>query len=286
MAISTPTLSNINVVATTSEYSAKSNLTENSGSFLTQATMLVYDEILRFQRGIAGYLPESTLEGFNYDEFEGNVLWFMDELVGIESDWKRTASNDNSTAYSYVQFTEASVSTAVTRYKYHIDQFNTRINNRDWEPRGHSKAAIEYPDWLIKLDNAIRGDLIGLSYVPYYSHKKHLGELTYDQMLALAFVHLHSKTSKDLNFINLSDGDVVAAKTIYEDNHHTDAEDKKTQDRIAQFFKIHYKTALNTTIATKDLSDDHLLKDKSAEDIMNSNWDKLVITIRSFFGWS
>ena len=49
--VSTPVATNINRVATTTEYSQKSNLTESSGSYLTEATVLVYDDILRFQRG-------------------------------------------------------------------------------------------------------------------------------------------------------------------------------------------------------------------------------------------
>ena len=89
-----------------------------------------------------------------------------------------------------------------------------------------------------------------------------------------------------LNFIKLSDGDVAAAITIYEDNHHTDAKDKKTQARIAQFFKIHYKTAIDTTIATKDVSDGHLLEVKSASEILNTAWNTVKSTVRSFFGWS
>jgi len=50
MAISTPTKTHINVVATTFDYSAKSNLGQiRTGSYLSQASMLVYDDILRFQ---------------------------------------------------------------------------------------------------------------------------------------------------------------------------------------------------------------------------------------------
>ena len=52
--ISTPAATNVNVVASvstdpTSPYYTKKNLNEKPGSFLRQATMLVYDDILRFQ---------------------------------------------------------------------------------------------------------------------------------------------------------------------------------------------------------------------------------------------
>ena len=52
--VQTPAATNVNVVASistdkTSPYYTKKNLNEKPGSFLTQATMLVYDDILRFQ---------------------------------------------------------------------------------------------------------------------------------------------------------------------------------------------------------------------------------------------
>jgi len=215
--ITLPTAATINVVATTSDYSAKKNLGTNAtGSYLKEATILVYDEILRFQRGriengleMTHDLTPTMIDDFNYDNFEGNVLWFMDELVGTESDWISTASNNETTAYGYVQFTEPSVKTAVTRYEYHIDQFNTRKDNRDWKPYSIEKGEkLEYPEWLTTLKNSTK------------THKENLDALTYDQQLALAFVHLHSKESWDYNFVQLAKGDVAAAKTLYTDNHH------------------------------------------------------------------
>ena len=98
-----PTQATVNVVSTTSDYSAKSNLKETVGSYMTEATMLVYDEILRYQRNVAftNGLDEAALAAFDFDNFAGNVLWLMDELVGVESDWIQNASpgiKDN-TAY-------------------------------------------------------------------------------------------------------------------------------------------------------------------------------------------
>ena len=234
--ITLPTAATINVVATTSDYSAKSNLTAAAGSNLTEATMLIYDEILRYQRGGGGRythgLTEAMIDDFDYDQFAGNVLWFMDELVGLESDWRKDAAAGSTTAYGYAQFTEDSVQTAVNRYRYHIDKFNSRsiLGRRDWQPTGYVNAdgvfggtKMKYPDWLITLENALQGNLVGLSYVPYYDHKLHLGALTYDQQLALAFVHLHREGSKDYNFVQLAKGDVTAAVALYENNHHTPA---------------------------------------------------------------
>ncbi len=220
----------INVVATTSDHSAKSNLgTAQTGSYLTEATMLVYDEILRYQRDVkyTHGLTSTMVNDFDYNQFKGNVLWFMDELVGMESDWIKTASNDETTAYGYVQFTEASVKTAVTRYEYHIKQFNLRRKKRDWEPYEYPYGVkMKTPDWLKTLSESLRATSlkapIGTAYYPAtYNHKENLNALTYDQMLALAFVHLHSKESWDYNFVQLSKGDITAAKTLYSDNHHT-----------------------------------------------------------------
>ena len=231
--ITLPTAATINVVATTSDHSAKSNLgTSQPGSYLTEATMLVYDEILRYQRNVkyTHGLTAAAVNAFDYNQFKGNVLWFMDELVGTESDWISTASNDETTAYGYVQFTEASVTTAVTRYEYHIKEFNKRRNTRDWEPYEYPYGKkMKTPEWLITLKNSAK------------THEEKLDELTYDQMLALGFVHLHSKTSKDYNFVQLAKGDVTAAKTLYTDNHHTAVgTDIKTQARLDLFFDIHY----------------------------------------------
>jgi len=241
--ITLSTSATINVVATTSDYPSKSNLgTAQTGSYLTEATMLVYDEILRYQRGVAYThgLTAAMVDAFDYNQFKGNVLWFMDELVGTESDWIKTASNDETTAYGYVQFTEASVKTAVTRYEYHIKQFNKRRKTRDWEPYEYEYGKkMKTPDWLTTLKNSTK------------THKENLDALTYDQQLALAFVHLHSKESWDYNFVQLSKGDVAAAKTLYSDNHHMaittvvgyNAETLTYKQRTSIYYSIIYDIA-------------------------------------------
>ena len=232
-------------------YKPKSeNLKEVQGSFLTQATMLVYDEILRYQRGVAYThgLDAAAVDAFDYDSFEANVKWFMDELVGVESNWIKTASNDESTAYGYVQFIEASVKTAVNRYIYHINQFNSRsiLGRRDWQPRGYINGdgifdgtKLRRPQWLIDLNYTLHDQQSGTMVLPAtYNHKEDLDKLTLDQMVALAFVHLHSKKSKDYNFVQLAKGDINAAKEIYKNNHHTNP-DAKTLARMENFFKLH-----------------------------------------------
>ena len=223
MAISIPAATHINVVATEFDYSQKSNLgTERTGSYLSQASMLVYDDILRFQNSTTN--PTADISDFNYNQFEGNILWFMDELVGMESDWIKDASNDETTAYGYVQFTEDSVETAVNRYIGHLERFNERSLTRDWVPYSIKLGeTLPIPEWLTTLKNSTK------------THKEKLDALTYDEVLALAFVHLHSKKSKDSNFVLLAKGDIYASKELYKNNHHTNP-DAATLTRLEDFF--------------------------------------------------
>lgn len=263
MAISTPAYSQINHVATALEYKSKKafiNTGAQAGSALTQATVLVYDDILRFQTGPNKYFTADELATFKYDNFEGNVIWFMDELVGMESDWRRdaaaadTSGNVNQTAYGYVQFTNATVETAVNRYINHIERFNERSATRSIHYYGISKGSkIRIPYWVSRIKASIDAGT--------YNHKFEIDRMTYDELTALAFVHLHRKTSKDSNFRLLSFGDVIAAKELYENNHHTNAKTATLNrlDRISQpgldadgktipgtdpgFFRIHYVPA-------------------------------------------
>ena len=75
--LSLPASTQINVVATTSEYSQKSNLTESPGSYLTEATVLVYDDILRFQRGPSGYMSDLDINSFHYYQLETELLYLI-----------------------------------------------------------------------------------------------------------------------------------------------------------------------------------------------------------------
>jgi hypothetical protein len=276
MAVSIPTQATINVVSSTSDYSAKSNLKESSGSFLTQATQLVYDDIRRFQTSSQGYFTQAQLDDFKYHAFEGNVLWFMDELVGIESDWKKRASASSTTAYGYVQFTEDSVETAVNRYIGHLDRFNARKDTRGWSPYGVPLGIFVTPFFVSNLKKKIDNGT--------YNHEADLDALTYDQQLALAFVHLHSKTSRDSNFRLLSFGDVAAAKELYTRNHHTNP-DAATLNRLTGFFKVHYKTAQETTIQLKDVLPGALLADSILTQLETSKYKGIIDAVKLRFGW-
>lgn len=316
MAISTPVKTQINHVATAREYSQKQTFLtisgNRTGSFLTQATVLLHDDILRFQKGPNGYFTAAEIADFNYDEFAGNVLWFMDELVGMESDWNPiaepdpTPSNPNPTAYGYVQFTEATIATAVTRYATHIKSFNDRKNIRSIKYWSVPISGVIYtPLWLVNLTKAVDkqpNDLPG----PGYRHKYELDKLTYDQTVALAFIHLHSAAvSKDSNFRLLSKGDVTAAKEIYSNNHHTNPDAAtllrlnvtaqsgrdKTGAIIAGidpgFFRIHYVPATTLISIAKQMpiaQAVHLLHDMTVKEIINSKYKDVVNKIKSWFG--
>ena len=224
MAISTPTPTQINLVSTALEYKSKKpfiNIGASPGSSMTQAFTLVYDDIIRFQKGTEGYFTDAEIADFTYDNFAGNGIWFMDELTGIESDWDRfaaaaaTSGDDRQTAYGYMQFTSPTVKTAVNRYINHIERCNARKNTRGWGPWGIPNGGeINIPYWISRIKTSLDNNT--------YNHKFELGRLTYDQSAALAFVHMHREGSKDSNFRLLSFGDITAAKELYKNNHHTD----------------------------------------------------------------
>ena len=295
MAVTIPTKTQINMVTTgepVGYYSAKSNLKESTGSFMRQATMLVYDDILRFQKTPKGYFTDAEIADFVYHAFEGNVLWFMDELVGMESDWKKYAKNSKTGAYGYVQFlNKDTVQTAVNRYINHVERFNINESNNDRsymgmimkfaESTGLSTIAnpldiIQIPFFVSNLKKKLDANT--------YNHEADIDGLTYDQLLALAFVHLHSKDSKDSNFRLLSFGDVTAAKDIYKENHHTNP-DAETLNRLTGFFKIHYKPAAKDWPKLREILPGALLAHELYQEFKNSKWWDHLSALKARFGW-
>ena len=83
MAISTPVKTQINHVATAREYSQKQTFLtisgNRTGSFLTQATVLLHDDILRFQKGPNGYMSDLVIVVAKTDE---NMI----SLILVEGD--------------------------------------------------------------------------------------------------------------------------------------------------------------------------------------------------------
>ena len=329
-AVSIPAFSLQYDLATALDYKSKHhfiNTSAKNGGAMFQAVVLMYDDIQRVQTGPEKYFNSSELDTFIFHEFENNSIWFMDELVGIESDWNRTAAasatsgNKNLTAYGFVQFTEETVVTAVNRYHNHIDRFNARVGIRNWTPRDYgSTRKMDIPRWLKNLKVAVdeqvdqHGRPTGLPG-PKYNHKSELNKLTYDQQIALGFVHLHRKESKDSNFRLLALGNIEAAKTIYKLNHHTNPK-QATLDRLNTdlqpgltkdgktiagtepgFFRLHYapanqffddiKTSFTVVIeATRSLpaeiviSAAHFLKSKTIDQVFTPEYIKNAEEVR------
>ena len=289
--LSLPASTQINVVATTSEYSQKSNLTENPGSYLTQAIMLVYDEILRYQRGVkyTHGLTKEMVDNFNYNEFAGNVLWLMDELVGIESDWDKTASPGikGNTAYGYVQFTEPAVTTkAISLYKQKLARFNARKDTRNWKPFGiPAGTEIPIPSWLLLMEKTVINGS--------YKHISQMNILSYDEMLALALINMHyGKITEDSDWVELGTGSVEAAKRIYLRDHHAalgGATDQDTLDRLntdgGGFFQIHYKQAPSITAKVMEYTPVGVAATAILEQIKKSRYQNVIDTVKSWFGW-
>ena len=100
----------------------------------------------------------------------------------------------------------------------------------------------------------------------------------------MAFVHLHSKTSRDSNFRLLSFGNVAAAKELYTRNHHTNP-DQATLNRLTGFFTVHYKTAQQTNIQLKDVLPGALLADSLLKELKTSRFAGVIQSIKLRFGW-
>jgi hypothetical protein len=201
----------------------------------------------------------------------------MDELVGMESDWIKTAEASSTTAYGYVQFTEASVQTAINRYINHLERFNTRSLTRDWVPYSIKLGeTLPIPEWLETIKYSTK------------THKEKLNTLTYDEILALAFVHLHSGKSKDSNFVLLAKGDIYAAKEIYKNNHHTNP-DEATLARLKGFFpwrkQNKYVEKLAASVSSvpaiswiyKSCAGDLLNQVNGPENVINKLREKLIM---------
>ena len=191
----------------------------NTGSWTIQAIDLVYDDILRFNKG--GVMNTTT---FNHSRFASNMLWWIDNLSGMESEWTQDALNtdkEGNTAYGYTQITEDSLPTALNRYTNHIDRYNERHED------------ISYPEWVVNSKKYLDEGL---------THIEIIDMLSYDQVCALTIVHAHSKNTDDHNWVKIQDADAVAAKSVYSKGHHTKP-DAATLKRMENFWVVRKETA-------------------------------------------
>jgi hypothetical protein len=288
----TPAATNINVVATAAEYSQKGdNLKEPFGSFLPLATILVYDDIIRAQgvkltHGLTQAEYDLLKEPLIAAQFAGNVQWFMDELVGMESDWDKYASPGifGNTAYSYVQFNIITIPYAIRLYESHLKRFNDRKDiDRGWKPYGYSSGETMYtPSWLkrLKIDN--RGSTIARG-----TYKTALDRLSYDEQMALALIHMHELTSKDINFIKIGRGEVDAAKTMYLEHHYKKTPTQETLNRLnitdGGFFKIHYVKAASLKQKIMEHTPAGVIATALLDEIKTSRYAGVINKIKSWF---
>ena len=72
-----------NVVAGAAGIDYPKSMTINSGSWTTQATILVYDDILRFDKGTLTNTTPITKDNFKFSTFQTNIFWWVDNLIGM-----------------------------------------------------------------------------------------------------------------------------------------------------------------------------------------------------------
>jgi hypothetical protein len=191
----------------------------NTGSWTSQSITLVYDDILRFDKGTYTGGTPITKDNFNYNTFHSNMLWWIDNLVGMESTWTQDALNtdkEGNTAYGYTQITEDTLPTALNRYTNHIDRYNKR------------HTPIPYPQWVVDSKTYLdQGE----------SHIDIIDTLSYDQVCALTIVHAHTRLTNDFNWVKIQNADVDAAKSVYAKGHHTNP-DGPTLKRMEKFWIV------------------------------------------------
>lgn len=191
----------------------------NTGSWTIQAIELVYDDILRFDKGTYTGTTPITSDNFNKSRFTSNMLWWIDNLAGMESDWRKNVLNtdkEGNTAYGYTQITKDTLPTALNRYTNHIDRYNDRHDN------------IEYPQWVVDGKEYVKE---GMSHIDF------INTLSYDQVCALTIVHAHSKHTNDFDWVKIQNADADAARRIYAKGHHTNP-DTATLNRMEDFWII------------------------------------------------
>tara|TARA_B100000959_G_scaffold208740_1_gene219223 strand:- start:11510 stop:12214 length:705 start_codon:yes stop_codon:yes gene_type:complete len=228
--LSLPTKNNTSLVS--------SEAYSNHGSWTTQAIELVYDDILRYNKGSRkGISPNPTSpENFDYNNFHSNMLWWIDGLINIESTYRKTIKNKTTSAYGLTQFIKDAIPTARNRYTGAIDNWNDRFGSRGWVPHDGDRK-IEYPEWVTKYKD---GD----------DHIAYLDSLSYDQVSALTILHAHSSATDDFNWVKIQDLDLDAAKSIYSVGHHTKP-DQATLDRMDEIFIIKKDTAESLFLVMK-----------------------------------
>jgi len=218
----------------------KDNLKEAVGGWVHEAIELTYDDILRFDKSKRNGLPSTTEDNFDFANYKAGVLWWADNVAGMESDWKKYAKNipqsgqKATTAYGYTQITEATLQTMIELWDNAVERYNRSAGKRRWTPMttlSNFNDKKEVPQWVKNLKGV-------------KDHIKAIDQLSYDQILALTIIHARYRTN-DEDWIALQDGNEKSCKTLYDYGHHT-APDAATEKRAKQFF-ICQKTKKDTS---------------------------------------
>ena len=205
------------------------NLKEATGGWTAAAIELVYDDILRYNK--AGF--DFTADTVDFDNFRAGVLWWADNVAGMESDWRQDILNTakiGNTAYGYTQITKATLPTMAKYWTQSVIRYNREgtyasYGERKWHPRTPISARLgilKTPDWVEELKDESK------------DHIELIDALTYDQVIALTIVHAKAK-SNDEDWVALQSGNETSCKTLYDYGHHT-APDAETIKRSKEFF--------------------------------------------------
>ena len=198
------------------------NLKESTGGWTHDAIDLVYDDILRYNK--TGTYDYTT---FDYDTFNKGVLWWADNVVGMESDWRQDVLNtdtEGNTAYGYTQITKKTLPTMANFWSNSVERYNRSAGERRWNPTMNISGFLDKkktPDWVEDLKTST-------------NHIESINDLTYDQVVALTIVHAKGKTL-DEDWVALQDGNETSCVTLYNKGHHT-APDAATIKRSKEFF--------------------------------------------------
>lgn len=153
--------------------------------------------------------------GVPYQEFAENALTLADMTAHIESNSKKGATNPYSGAMSYYQFLPSSVETAVER----LERFMKRNDLGN------------LPAWAEDIRN----------------NPEHIYTVSYENQTTLMLVNIMARPGSKEFFIDLTNGNTEAAKTLYYRYHHT-APDKATKDRTEMLFPKYFPQVLAMNI--------------------------------------
>jgi hypothetical protein len=189
------------------------NLKEVTAGWTGEAIELVYDDILRYNKAKLFGFGDYTKDTVDFDNFKKGVLWWADNVAGMESDWRQDVLNTDkvgNTAYGYTQITKDTLPIMAEFWGNSVIRYNKSAGKRLWSPMHSMSGSLDKkktPEWVEELKTS-------------KDHIASINNLTYDQVIALTIVHAKAK-SKDEDWVALANGDESSCKEIYNFGHHT-----------------------------------------------------------------